>query len=46
MKRKEVREKEEKFALTVENTSDLSKEGTDPFGTFGDLDVQELLHRK
>ena len=35
-----------KWVLTVENTGDFAKEGTDPFGTFGDFNVKEFLHRK
>jgi hypothetical protein len=30
--------------LTVEDPGHLSEKGTDPLGTVGNLDVQELLH--
>lgn len=30
--------------LTVENTGDFTKEGTNPFRSFRDLDVEELLN--
>ena len=35
---------EECTSLTVEDTGDFAKKGTDPLGSLGDLDVEEFLH--
>lgn len=38
--------KEGEGERTVEDTGDLSEEGSDPLGTLWDLDVQEFLDGK
>ena len=42
-KRLEATKKNARQRRTVENTRDLAKQGADPLGAFGHLNVQELF---